>query len=65
MRHTDSNERLGADTSESLNGGSDARRLRETSGFVALDIVKDVVARGLTNRDRLPLESEMVQQCAK
>ena len=40
----------------------DQRRMPKTSERVALDIVHDIVARGLQPGDRLPLEAAMVDQ---
>jgi GntR family transcriptional repressor for pyruvate dehydrogenase complex len=42
--------------------GDRGRRLVKTSETVALSIVHDIVARGLTTGDRLPLEAAMLQQ---
>jgi GntR family transcriptional regulator, transcriptional repressor for pyruvate dehydrogenase complex len=42
----------------------DERRTLKTSERVAVDIVHDLVERGLSTGDRLPLEAEMVQQYA-
>lgn len=47
------------------NGGqatNGSRRALKTSERVALDIVHDIVVRGLTTGDRLPLEAAMVDQ---
>jgi GntR family transcriptional regulator, transcriptional repressor for pyruvate dehydrogenase complex len=41
---------------------TDARRTVKTSERVALEIVHDIVARGLRTGDRLPLEAAMVEQ---
>lgn len=38
------------------------RRMVKTSETVALNIVRDIVARGLTAGDRLPLETAMLQE---
>src|SRR5205823_8117571 len=48
----------------SANGrsGDRPRRVVKTSETVALGIVQDIVARGLTTGDRLPLEAAMLQQ---
>lgn len=43
-------------------GGQGPRRAVKTSERVAQDIVQDVVARGLTSGDRLPLEAAMVEE---
>jgi DNA-binding FadR family transcriptional regulator len=43
-------------------GGDGARRIRKTSEVVAMQIVKDIVDRGLVEGDRLPLEAAMVRQ---
>jgi GntR family transcriptional repressor for pyruvate dehydrogenase complex len=45
-------------------GRPDERRTFKTSERVALDIVHDMVERGLSSGDRLPLEAEMVHQYA-
>src|SRR5687768_6499818 len=43
--------------------GSDGpRRIRKTSEVVAMQIVRDIVDRGLVEGDRLPLEAAMVRQ---
>lgn len=41
-------------------GGGDTKRALKTSERVALDIVHDIVVRGLRSGDRLPLEAAMV-----
>src|SRR5688500_9697181 len=43
-------------------GGDGPRRVRKTSEVVAMQIVKDIVDRGLVEGDRLPLEAAMVRQ---
>lgn len=43
-------------------GGNGTRRALKTSERVALDIVHDIVVRGLGTGDRLPLEAAMVDQ---
>jgi GntR family transcriptional regulator, transcriptional repressor for pyruvate dehydrogenase complex len=43
-------------------GGLDDRRVVKTSETVALNIVHDIVARGLKSGDKLPLEIEMLQE---
>lgn len=45
-----------------LGHGGDRRRNVKTSERVALEIVHDIVARGLGSGDRLPLEGEMVEE---
>lgn len=42
--------------------GLDERRVVKTSETVALNIVHDIVARGLTSGDKLPLEVAMLQE---
>ncbi len=43
-------------------GGLDDRRVVKTSETVALNIVHDIVARGLKSGDKLPLEIDMLQE---
>jgi DNA-binding FadR family transcriptional regulator len=43
-------------------GGDAQRRIRKTSEFVAMQIVKDIVDGGLVEGDRLPLEAAMVRR---
>src|SRR5215207_8330843 len=42
--------------------GDGPRRIRKTSEVVAMQIVKDIVDRGLVEGDRLPLEAAMVRE---